>query len=233
MSRENKFPVCTRTTHGRARPVSIYLMLRSECGDPLTQSGRNMAVGHICRVSMGEAIHSPFNFGTTPGCRRYGVCAASSGASASLPSSRFIEFLMSTPKSSASKYSEGIRKQGDHRRKDDAEAHRDGHRYNELCLKAGFKHDRQQADRGRDRGQHDCAKAPRSGLHHGLLDRHAALSGLFMKSTMIRLSFTTTPVSAIRPKREIMLIALPMTICPMTAPIRPNGMMDMMISGCV
>ena len=56
---------------------------------------------------------------------------------------------------------------------------------------------------------------------------------LFMKSTMIKLSLTTTPVSAIRPKREIMLIARPMTICPMTAPIRPNGMMDMMISGCV
>ena len=39
----------------------------------------------------------------------YGACAASSWGCGSLPSSRFFEFLISTPKSSDSKYNEGIK----------------------------------------------------------------------------------------------------------------------------
>ena len=56
---------------------------------------------------------------------------------------------------------------------------------------------------------------------------------LLIKSIRIRLSLTTTPASAIRPKRENMLIASPISMCPSTAPISPNGMTDMMTNGCV
>ena len=54
---------------------------------------------------------------------------------------------------------------------------------------------------------------------------------LFTKSIMIRLSLTTTPDNATSPNSENMLIALPKTMCPTTAPINPNGMTDMMIKG--
>jgi hypothetical protein len=53
-----------------------------------------------------------------------------------------------------------------------------------------------------------------------------------MKLTMTRLSFTTTPVSATIPNIDRMVRSFPMSTCPQTAPISPNGMALMTISGC-
>ena len=56
---------------------------------------------------------------------------------------------------------------------------------------------------------------------------------LLMKSIRIRLSLTTTPARAIKPNNENMLIALPIRMWPKTAPIMPNGITDMIISGWI
>ena len=50
---------------------------------------------------------------------------------------------------------------------------------------------------------------------------------------MIRLSLTTTPVSATSPNIDMIDTFKPRKTCPHTAPMSPNGMaLMMMISGC-
>ena len=51
------------------------------------------------------------------------------------------------------------------------------------------------------------------------------------KSTIIKLSLTTTPDNAIMPQIDSTLTAMPNTKCPIIAPTTPNGMTDMMING--
>ena len=53
-----------------------------------------------------------------------------------------------------------------------------------------------------------------------------------MKSTMIRLSLTTTPVNATSPNIDIIDTCRSRRMCPQTAPMRPNGIALMMMSGC-
>ena len=54
---------------------------------------------------------------------------------------------------------------------------------------------------------------------------------LLMKSTMTKLSFTTTPASATSPNIDTIVMSMPMAMCPQMAPTIPNGMAAMMISG--
>ena len=49
---------------------------------------------------------------------------------------------------------------------------------------------------------------------------------------MIRLSLTTTPVTATSPNIDMIDTFKPRKTCPQTAPTSPNGMALMMISGC-
>ena len=58
-----------------------------------------------------------------------------------------------------------------------------------------------------------------------------ASSALLTKLTMIRLSLTTTPASAMRPKSENILTDSPMIRWPRTAPIAPKGITDIITSG--
>ena len=58
------------------------------------------------------------------------------------------------------------------------------------------------------------------------------LRARLMKSTMIRLSLTTTPVSATNPNIDIIDTFRPRRTCPQTAPMSPKGMALMMMSGC-
>ena len=54
----------------------------------------------------------------------------------------------------------------------------------------------------------------------------------FTKSTMIKLSLTTTPDKAMIPQIDKTLTELPKIRCPTIAPTMPNGMTDMIIKGC-
>ena len=59
-----------------------------------------------------------------------------------------------------------------------------------------------------------------------------SLRARLTKSTMIKLSFTTTPDKAMIPQIDSTLTACPNTRCPTIAPTIPNGITDMMIKGC-
>lgn len=52
-----------------------------------------------------------------------------------------------------------------------------------------------------------------------------------MRSIMMSESLTTMPVRATTPKKLRNERGMPRMTCPMTAPMKPNGMADMTISG--
>ena len=52
------------------------------------------------------------------------------------------------------------------------------------------------------------------------------------KSTMMRLSFTTTPANARMPTSEMAVMGRSSNMWPSTAPMTPNGMALMMSNGC-
>ena len=62
--------------------------------------------------------------------------------------------------------------------------------------------------------------------------RCPSLLARLTKSTIIKLSFTTTPLNAIIPQIESTLTALPSSKWPMIAPTMPKGITDIMINGC-
>jgi len=60
---------------------------------------------------------------------------------------------------------------------------------------------------------------------------HAFLARL-MKSTITKLSLTTTPVRATMPNMERKVKSMPIRICPQIAPTNPNGIALITIKGC-